>query len=308
MDTRRKDDLIAMHRAATSERERAEIEVRIWTELRPHGLDTRQVRREQFVVGILGDSVSATDIDSRIRLYSCGDTADPIWPRVDGDMLLRGGLHLMQRAKKTKGPGENIYQAVARVLAEYDALPHVRRVQGGKVVRQQSSTRLVRERPRGVRSRTKADPVDAERAFWQSLRAIIGPEFQRRMVGQSEMVVSRELTRFETELKVLFQQAAARASQQRNGALSETLLRRRLGSACEALKIDPPTRGTRPGPEFFRKAQKQFKALAREYHPDSHGGSDVTRPLYDAVVQAWNVLRDYEEALTAAAPAAAAAK
>jgi hypothetical protein len=288
MDTMRLEALKAEHAQAPTEYERASIEVRIWNERGPGA----GALRGAYVAAALG--VRSHEVEHRARLYACGDTVAPLWERLDRDMTIATAVALAIRTKRSKRSGESIYQSMERTLAEYDALPNVVHLPNGKVIRKKRAARL-EEKAVVPGKRPAASTADTDRTFWQSVRAIVGPELHRRLLGQSEHVVLTEVRRFETELKTLFEQTAQRCKTQKNGALSDTLLKRRVGDACRTLKVDPPAPGTPVSPQVYRKWQRQFKAAALQYHPDTHGGSDVTRPQYEATLEAWAVLQQYYE-------------
>lgn len=66
--------------------------------------------------------------------------------------------------------------------------------------------------------------------------------------------------------------------------------RSKVLNACNILHMDPPSPG---GQVNLDKAKKQKKRLAREYHPDSHGGDETFRSKYSAVLEAYSVLEQY---------------
>jgi hypothetical protein len=280
--------LLAEYAEATTGNERAEIELQLWNNAPPE-VRKKKPKREDYVSGLVG--AKRFEVDIRLRLLAIGDGVDELWKRQDEEMPLRTAHALAQEARKTKAKTETMPEAVDRVLREYDARPVVRHLAGGKIVRQHSATDL---RPRNGAAPSKAKGGN----FWMELRALIGPVFEERLEGLDPALVLRERKRFVGEIQSVFEVTQSRLnrlkSEHATEGLSPALAKRRFTSACHTLKVDPPRRNQKVDKAFFDATKKQFKRLASEYHPDRRG-SDVTRPQYEAVLEAWDTVEHYFE-------------
>jgi hypothetical protein len=84
----------------------------------------------------------------------------------------------------------------------------------------------------------------------------------------------------------------------RQTPLNVALIRRQVREACRVLHVDPPLRLTAVPARFFDQAKRQFRSLARTYHTDT-SGTDATRPQFEAVMEAWNVIQQFRDSLGA---------
>lgn len=279
--------LLAEYAEATTGKGRAQIELQLWNTA-PADVRKKKPKREDYLSKMLG--VQRSTIDIRLRMLAFGDGVDTLWERQDGVMTLRTAHSIAQEARTSQAKDETLPEAVDRMLVEYDARPVIRHVAPGKIVRQYSATDL--------RPRDKAKSKAKGGNFWMELRTIIGPHFEERLQGLDPAMVMRERKRFEGEIQSVIEVAQGRLTRLKNEheseGLSPALAKRRLHAACHALKIDPPRRNHKVDAAFVAAAKKQFKRLAREYHPDRQG-SDVTRPQYEAVLQAWDSVEHYFE-------------
>jgi hypothetical protein len=285
-------ELIRDHASAHTERARAEIELEMWNLYGKLEVRTEKRDRADYVATVLG--TQRYPIALRQRLLGYGDAFEVLWQRVEEDMMLRTACELAHTVKKTKGRGETDQEVLSRVLAEYDARPNIYHV-AGKIVRRPAwlkSKSAVSERPpRDSSGKT------SEGQFWIELRGLIRGYVQERLMGHSEMELATDIERLETDLKVVFAEFQSRIGtrRRRQVPLSVAITRRALVEACRTLHLDPPKSTTEaPGEAFFKTAQRRFKELAREYHPDRHG-SDATRPQFEAVMEAWRVIQDYRD-------------
>jgi hypothetical protein len=284
-------ELIRDHASADTERARAEIELEMWQLYGKDEVRTEKRDRSDYVASVLG--VSRYPIAQRQRLLGYGDAFEVLWQRVDDDMMLRTACEIAHTVKKIKARGESEREVLARVLAEYDARPNVYHV-NGKIVRRPSwlkaKAQEFTQRERESRAQTP------EGRFWTEHRALVRGYVEERLVGQSDMDITNEVERLETDLKVVFAEFHSRLDwKKRRVPLAVAITRRALVEACRTLHLDPPKSTTEaPGEAFFKTAQRRFKELAREYHPDRHG-SDATRPQFEAVMEAWRVIQDYRE-------------
>jgi hypothetical protein len=115
------------------------------------------------------------------------------------------------------------------------------------------------------------------------------------MAGYSEEAVAVALQRLDVELKVTLGQFTSRLRNQ-GASVAAVMSRRQISQACHVLHMDPPRNIIAVEWVFFEKAHRQFKAMAKEYHPDMRG-SEVTRPQFDAVMAAWRVIEQFRDSL-----------
>jgi hypothetical protein len=287
--------------AATTEYERACIEQSVGLAIvRADGKGVHKKGAGRVVGKMLGLSTHVTACHT--FLINVGDLAEPLWSLLDADMTLSTATTLVRRARKIKLKGETTQAALMRALAEYVQLPHVKHLPGGKIIRQTGpvtkpitrNTEHESEPPGAVaRSGNGAD----ERKFWAQVRGMLLGYVQSHMVGFSEENIEIEVRRMDIELKVAFEQFSHRLRGRTNQEpLSTVISRRRLSEACQVLRIDPPKSVTAVEPAFFVKAQRQFKLLAKEYHPDTHG-TDATRPMFETVMSAWRTIEQFRDSL-----------
>jgi len=313
MDTPRLRALQEQHAAAQTDRERATIESNVLMEIR------------RIHNGLLPDSpramiaraldVSPYVIEHRRALLIVGDLADPLWELVDGDLTLGAAVDLVRRAKHVRIPPETTAHALRRAIAEYYALPITRSLPNGKVTRHASTAEQRIGRPPGRRSTPKPEaqrpqprrapeqrtaPSVSADDFWKHLRSMCSEYARSRLPDHSDEQIDADLRILETDLKVVFEQFGDRVRNKlRDTPLTVVVARRQLTEACRVLLLDPPRDMQKPPPVFFEKAKRQFKVLAREYHPDTSTGGEATRPQFESVMNAWNVLQQFQHQLQA---------
>ena len=312
-------DLRVEYEAATTERRRAEIESEILVEIRrsaPELLNTKVPRAA--IAAMLG--VREGPVEERRYLILRGELAEPLWSLLDhGDMTLHTAVELLRRAKSLKVHPETTHSALKRAIEEYYALPFARSLANGKVTRHASPERRGRppiadnrKPPRRTPERPPVPPVSSPEEyvpelpeptaagnnvdFWRQMRATCTDYARSRLPGIEYEQIEPHLRGLEADLKTAFEQfyeAVRRVG--RTPSLRVEITRRQVADACRALTIDPPRDMQRIPPQFFETAKRQFKRLAREYHPDTSSGGEATRPRYDAVVAAWRTLQQFKE-------------
>lgn len=105
-----------------------------------------------------------------------------------------------------------------------------------------------------------------------------------------QLIKTDFLLEVDTALRRL--QKRAREGRQRN--VSAATARKELVAACEVLNVDPPKRGRKFGATAYNSARQAYRAFARSYHPDQRGGHESMRPQYEAVVDAWSTIENYQ--------------
>jgi hypothetical protein len=290
--TPHQERLIADHRRASGERERAEIEHMLW-ELCPESERTlRKWTRGRYLAAAFGEKEHK--IDDRAAIRNTGpEAAALLWNRIEGDMTLRTARDIVALARKSQSRDETLREAVARELTGYDARPIQRRTANGKVVRVlgRVSTPSQAEPPRPARAPRAVEP--GSRDFWVKMKELIRVEIETRLAGHGETVIREQTARLEGDLKVVFAEFSARMGQIRGKTpFGVAVTRGRLVEACRVLHLDIPSKTEVDDGSFERQAKPRFRKLARQYHPDT-SGTDATASLMQSVMEAWNVVQQY---------------
>lgn len=285
------EDMKRAYENASTERERAKIELRCWD---LHGDEARKqkIRCNDFLHEALGVS-SKPDSDHRLFLLRLGPLAEPLWPLVDDEMTLHTAASLARHSKRLKGAGEDSdAKAIERVLEEYFQLPVKRSLGGRKIIRLRTQ-RPRRAKARGASTKETASKNAPLGSFRAKIRAIALESLKERLEGVDEVTIQAELERFETDLKVLFEEFENRVhdSRRKQAKVEQFIERRGLTNACRVLHLDPPKV---VDVTFVKLAKRNFKGLARQYHTDVSGTSS-TQAAFDAVMKAWRVIQAFAE-------------
>lgn len=286
-------ELRAAYAACTTERARAEHEAHVLLEIRREHEDEREWSRIIHQASeVLGTSIY--ELRARRQLFTYGDLSEPLWDHVDGDMSIKTAVELVRHARKIRVAPEPTAAVVARVVAEYYARPFVRTQANGKVTRHHAAPGATNGTEKAPR--TAAAPAGASGHVFLKIRELCVEYARSRAPDHDADTIDSEVRRLETDLKVALENFADRLQTLRkNAPLRAVLGRRQIVAACQALLIDPPRDIRNVSAAWKAKAKRQFRNLARECHPDTHGGSESLRERYEAVVAAWNFLRDLIE-------------
>lgn len=284
-----------------TQQKRAELEHNVWEKVKV--VPWNRPKQYEFLKYLYG--ALSHESQSRAILYNAGKYADYFWPRVNcGEMALDSAAQLLRRAKaevlaaEQAGTAIDLDTAIKRVVLEYDRLPSFRNKKG-HIVRRKSSVDLPRLRAEKIskKQKPKAKKEETPKDFWGSIRTTVSAFVAPRFEGIDPIVSQKLYMDFERDLKILldeYGQKISRSARKEKDDLevSVTLNRSEIISACRTLCIEPP----RPGrPIELAKANQQKKKLARQYHPDRMGGSEVTRHLYEEVIKAYEVAEQYSE-------------
>lgn len=283
----RKDD------PAWLDEDRAQFERKLWTAVpldvhRVYGYRIETWFGEQF-------KVAQSHIRERSDLLNAGHLAGPLWPLIHKQELIRStAVRLLQEgrriAAKTGIPSED---GVRQALSAYLALPGKRTV-NGRTLRARTPKTLRRKDGAGQRQR-EASPGDTK-TLWRSIRENFAAYMRPRMAQIDPVTADRLWTELEAELNTFLDsfswkisRIANRAGRRANDE-SEITSRRKLNQAFKTLHMEPP----RPGKAIdMKKAREQKRILARAYHPDRHAGDETTRPQYQAVIDAYNLIEEF---------------
>jgi len=294
------EDIKQAYEKATSERERAVLELRCW-DLHGEEARKRHVRCSDFLQGVLG-SPSKPDIDHRLFLLRLGSLADPLWPLVDGEMKIQTATLIARRAKLLRRMSPDETSAIGRAISEYERLPNKKSLGGGKFIRVRRAKRRKKSAPAPVK---ESRPVPKERSaeprgrppsgdavtFRAKVRELVKESLAERLQGVDEIVIQAQMERFEIDLKLLLEEFEDRVHEKRRNHVKvvQHFKRRDLIAACEVLHLVPPRV---VDAEFEKIAKRNFKELARQYHTDVSGTSS-TQPAFDAVMKAWKVIQTF---------------
>lgn len=309
------------HEASTTERQRAEIEAVFLADLRRFSPDLLAGKPYSAVVAhLLGLPMGA--VRNRQHLTSLGDVTDPLWDLIDnGDLTISTAVLLVRRAKEIKVSPETTAAAVRRAIAEYYARPFSKSLSSGKVIRFNGVSpkapgspvpplaparrqnkpppepeRHVPDAPKPAAQPAAAATQPQQDDLWARIREMCADYARKRLPDYEAEQIAPELQRLDTDLKIVFEQFADRIrTKRRETPLKVVITRRQVTEACRTLLIDPPKEVTKIPASFFLKAHRQFKILAREYHPDTNGGGEAARPRFEAVMASWRVLQTFQE-------------
>lgn len=289
------EDLKRAYEKASTEKERAEIELRCWD---LHGGEARRnhIPADIFLQELLG--ASKYELNHRLMLIRIGAIAEPLWPLVDGEMTLATAVLLARKARITQIAGEENAgtNAITRVLASYNRLPVKKFVSPGKFVRMGRTKKRGRNKNSVKEAQAKgahANGAPAEGgSFRAKLRALVLENVTERLRGSDAVVVQEVVARFETDLKILLEDLGERIHERRRetNAVEKIIRRRDFDEACQVLHLDPPRK---TDTAFEKIAKRNFKELARQYHTDVSGTD--TKAAFDAVMKAWKTVQAFIE-------------
>lgn len=306
------EELVAQYKelsGAMTQKERAEIEAKIW-DARPPGMDhplkgrpkaPQKHKKENYLHQLLGGKAVGEFI-IRAQIHNAGRPADPLWERIEKDYSLYTAVEILREARKNTPDGLNgsLVKAIADAMKEYDSRPHKRHVGNGRITRSRSPTRLpnpreaVKEAIKPVTRRKMENPENT-RAFWDELRKHVAGFIAPKLMGAPPIIADKLYKEFEVELKSLLEHFGTKLSrmskEERTGVFTE-IHRKRLIDACRRLSMDPPKPGK---PVDGGLARTQWKRLVKLYHPDKHGGSEHTRIAYEDVNAAYAAIQQYNE-------------
>jgi len=287
--------LVDAWKAATSEREKARVEELLWMST---GVTEREALRDEgkanhgrykWVAKLVG--APEYDVACRARLSGGNPDIDELWSRIEKKEFSLGMAmrKLMDARKVKKRENTSLHEAVSRLLAEYDTWP--KRREGMYMVGIKPSTSFSRVR---VSEKKRKVSSNDDRAFWAQLRELLEGFVQRRLENVQPHIRDTFIGEFERELKVLTASWSGKLERVKNRGTDTTVLlvtRAKVTKACGVLNMDPPKPGK---PVDMKFAQSRKRVLAKTYHPDV---SPHTRDQYEAVLEAFAVLEDYEEML-----------
>jgi hypothetical protein len=295
--------------ATATFKRRAELEHMLWSLA---GQDIRaKFDKRDWLHSLLGGA--KPDFDYRWFLFNQGAKADVLWDRIErferakgelGGMAISRACQMYREAREqAELRGLDVRDTIAELLVEMEKDP-VRHTQEGKLYHAKSGARLpsLKEASAAPARRTKsAELGDSERAFFDAVRTLAGQYIAKRLTDIDPVLAERLYRDFEADLRVVLDEFGGKVSRARQyeksaASIATDVPRRQVVEASRLLGVDPPKAGK---PVDLVSAKKHQKRLAREYHPDTHGGSEHTRAQYEAVIAAYLTLQKYNESLGA---------
>lgn len=287
-------------KTALSEKEKAVFERRIWVLVKYLQLHKRRSQRRDWFFETFGGT--KMEYSDRQSLLGKGDWADPLWDRIHHDRMPvrtanRLAVKVEKRVSNSTTPVEyNI--ALKEELREYDSAGYLTYKGGKKFRRRNPKTKAKR---RCKKSRKGADDVSDELSFDVStskkLKAAVGllieHYLQQQLVGVSESIQKEFLSEFLYGLHALFDDLFRDVVKERIRRKKEVEFRdiswRRFQNACATLNIT----ASASNPPDYGVVHKRFRDMAKRFHPDKNAGDERYVLQYQAVVDAWDVIKDY---------------
>lgn len=279
-----------------SHRERAAIEAELYRRLRPKGWCALAKDGKRG-----GSSISDWLITHGVRgggtrasIALLGDAAEPLWSRIEagGLQLKRASKMAIEARRSAVSRGLSLNEAVANVLAAYDALPVQVTTRGGRSFRKTRNGGGKGKAPwRSATAEAIASPDEPSREFWAKLRAQVIAR-ARLSACDANLGAATDLAKeFCRELDTListFQQKETHLRAQSVRPIS----RGQVIDACATLNHEEPG-STEDLSHWLKLAGAKKRKLAKLYHPDAHGGDESLRPEYQAVIEAYLVCEQY---------------
>ena len=286
-----------------TQRELAEREQALWEKIL--ALKLRGNRHRGDLLQELA-GVSSYQASQRLSLLQGGHVAEELWRRVEAkEMALRTASELLLQAKRiafTKG--SEIAVELGNAIHRYDKLPFVVQLPDGSFLRK------ARPRKKGVaarRARAQTPRISTKKllgedggdeGFWSSVRRqTLGfldsklkstdPVFKEQLVREFDVALRQLTNEFRSKVR-------SAASRDQVWAKVGRITKDEVAKACAVLHVDPPFEGAEAD---LVQANRMKRKLLRAYHPDAHGGNDITRPQYEAVLRAYELLEKYNEQL-----------
>jgi len=297
--------LLETYRLATSEYDKAVLEQQLWMTLPKEEQEER--RRRVWVNRTTG--APRKPVEERWTLLGAGEPAEALWERVTREQMPL--ITACERLKEARGlvsdsDGKlSLKTAVAMRLQEYDTWPMWRTVDGQSYRRKRGGrTKTTSTKtPKTVSVEDAAETPD--RQFWGFIREAVRKFSVSDLNKDIDPLIAEKLRQeFELDLRTLCSEHSAKFYRARVAGTKAQSARvsikpAKLLSACSALSMDPPKHGK---PVDLNRAKTQKKKLVRLYHPDIAGGNDGTRGMYEAVINAYETLSEYNQQLTETEP------
>ena len=291
-----------------SERQLAQLGARVWGSLSK--AERSATRRSAFLAEHLGGTTHYHSCAQ--RLAGAGDEARELWQWIQDRRLTMGtAARLLQQARRVQRAAHDLSRLREHVAEQLRQLEGAARVGKGpdgrrryyrkaasssdKPGKKPAAKSSAGHRAGGAPSRRKERP---ERQLYASLRQLIYDYLKTELATASDDEAREIAADFELDVQLSLELLVTRLQRQRRyqGSvveLAEATERRKLREAYQALSLSPPTRRA---PVSLRRVKRQFRRLAKVYHPDRQPpGADVSAvvPKFQAVTDAYHFICDY---------------
>jgi hypothetical protein len=300
-----------------SHRERAGYENEIWCAI-PNDVKVKVNQKKgagldlgEFV-RIFAPFLKPLSVRHRRSLFVAGDATEALWKAVDAEqepMPLSTAERIWQKARTiAASTGHTPVESVAIAISEYERMPKVVRSDGTVIRKPQTATQravavatgsvATKLKPRtpgkrGKRNLTKGREVIGD------LRATLSEYLVQRAVevgaDPTSAVVAEALSSLAIEIDVLQRGLTLAVKRIAETVKSDTVAgvmvsTRKVNQAFRTLNLEPPGRGDEIDMDLVRQHKRR---LARQYHPDTHGGKTDTVEKYEAVIEAFDVIESW---------------
>lgn len=289
-----RDDLLARYAEARKDSERAELEAAVWGTVPT--ADRRAGIGEWFSENV--PAAARNEVSHRFTLWKAGAAGTVFLEACDGGLSLYAAVNLLRRAKAKVIPGgesSDPAEVARRVLAEYGASGRTM-VVGDRmfVKRPQMPKGQARDKKPSVRP-PKPPEYPGPKSFWKEVRSLCDAFVRERAPGLSPEDAEAVRREFEVDLQLVLNDLQRRVARAQSSAEARLLDASRaskieVSEACATLGVDPPA-GDQPVDAVT--ARRNYRKLARLYHPDMNGGDASQLPNYHSVIAAYKVVGDW---------------
>lgn len=292
---------------AMSVKERALEEKKIWSLVIANGLMkiTNGTPRRQWFFKQFGGQTN--EYDYRARILAVEEAADPLWEKIQArKMTTRAAAKAVQLAKADNYlNGTPLSQAILNLLGEYMKAPEYR-TENGVIARRVSwddmasrASRVVvgTRRPSStpVKPASKLSSDRLATRFRAQMRALIDAYIGALPIKLADNYLATKVAeelrewialgceKFTTSLKYLNQDSE-------EGLLRKVTTRTAFRQACEVLALDVEW-----GEDIDKKQlRRNMGVRVKDLHPDKREGSHEMQQEYQAVIDAYDLLLEYQ--------------
>ncbi len=258
--------------------EKAEHEAALWA---ARASDPPMGPRQRRGIELLSEKLPASGYEIRQRnaLWLAGATAAPLWSRLERGVLTLGEAvrYLRQAERERKQTRGDVPARLAQLL-DIEA------------------TSLRSERA-SDRDASVPPPIGRE-AFLAGVRTLVGAYAAHALAGHDAPSAARLRRTLEADIATAVTAFHATVRHASKSDLDTHVItgvsRRRLVDACRTLSMDPPR--VAHAADALR-AKKQYRALARLFHPDVPGAPANAAEVFANASAAYKTITDYNLSL-----------
>lgn len=250
-------------------------------------------RREIYFKDTFGDGYRP---GVRLNLLSLREWSTFYWDKIDRGLALMAGYRLAKEAKKLgMDEGLTYKDACERVWKRYTD-------EGKPSTNSRISGSFYKKKPKVAADEfadsKNFDPdVKNSKRFRSYLRTLTKNFVYARLEGVDESIRSEVTRDFEYDIRVAYEDLLRRIYKLRKEFqfdVADMISNDDVRQACECLDVPVPSPGD---PVDVLVARPRFKKLAGQFHPDRHKGDDRFVRQYNAVVEAWDIIQEYNRGL-----------